>query len=138
VSAVSFALAIAGRFAAGGRRRINRRVKRTSRKNVEAAFAAIRAADAADPARRLAAFDDLDATVRRMVGALTTAPAAALTPGEFRARLADVPSNVDVDDIARVLETCERARYQPVERLPLEAEFTAAAETAERALSTRP
>jgi hypothetical protein len=134
-SGLLFALAIIRRVAAGGRLRVRRRVKRTSARDVETAFAAIRDADVTDPARRVAAFDDLDATVRRMVAGMTTVPAAALTPGELRARLVNVPPNVDVDDIARVLEECEQARYQPVERLPGQSDFTAAAEAAQRALS---
>jgi hypothetical protein len=89
-----------------------------------------------DPARRLAAYDDLDATVRRMVAGMTTVPAVALTPGELRARLVNAPATLDVNDIARVLEECERARYQPVERLPGQSDFTAAAEAAQRALVT--
>jgi hypothetical protein len=135
VSALLFASAIVRRVAAGGRLRVRRRVKRTSARDVQTAFGAIREADATDPARRLAAYDDLDATVRRVVAGMTTAPAAALTPGELRARLANGPPNVDVDDIARVLEECERARYQPIERLPGANDFNTAAEAALRALS---
>jgi acyl-CoA synthetase (AMP-forming)/AMP-acid ligase II len=135
VSALLFASAIVRRVAAGGRLRVRRRVKRASAREVQAAFAGIREADVTNPARRLAAYDDLEATVRRMVAGLTTAPAAALTPGELRARLTNAATNVDVDDIARVLEECERARYQPIERLPGTSDFNAASEAAERALS---
>jgi hypothetical protein len=135
MSALLFASAIVRRVAAGGRLRVRRRIKRTSPRDVQTAFAAIREAEVTDPARRLAAYDDLDATVRRMVAGMTTAPAAALTAGELRTRLATGSANVDVNDIARVLEECERARYQPIERLPGANDFNTAAEAAQRALS---
>ena len=118
LSAVLFAVAIARQAAAGGRLRIKRRAKRTSARDVQSAFGAIRDGDVTDPARRRAAYDDLDATVRRLVVDLTTAPAASLTPHELRERLANAPAHLSVDDLARVLEECDRARYQPIDRLP--------------------
>jgi hypothetical protein len=135
LSAVLFAAAIARRAAAGGLLRIKRRAKRTSARDVQSAFGAIRDGDVTDPARRRAAYDDLDATVRRMVAALTTAPAASLTPHELRARLADAPAHLSVDDLARVLEECDRARYQPIDRLPGASDFTAAVEAAQQAMA---
>jgi hypothetical protein len=136
VSALLFAAAIARHMTAGRPLRVQRRAKRTSAREVEAALGAIADDSLDDPARRRQAFDTLDATIRRMVADMTLTPATALTPNELRARLADASVLASVDEIARVLEECERARYQPIARLPDAAQFEAAVESARQALAT--
>jgi hypothetical protein len=135
LSAALFATAIVRRVSAGGWLRVRRRSKRTSARNVESAFSAVRDGSVNDAARRRAAYDALDATVRRIVADITATPAGALTASELRARLANAPGHLPVDEIARVLEECERARYQPIERLPDAPQFEAAAAAAQQALT---
>lgn len=136
LSAVLFAAAIAMGMSSGKQRTGVRRIKPASSRDVQSAIAAVAESDVIDPARRRAAYDALDAAVRRLLSGLTTAPLSALTPTEVGTRLAAADAPVRADEVAQVLAACDRARYQPVDRLPSDEDFRATLDTARRAFTS--
>jgi len=118
------------RVTLGRPRKAKRRAGREAARDLRSTFAALRDADVTSPAERLAAYAALETAVRRHAAESTALPVAALTPDELRARLAAYPASFSGDEIRRILDECQRARYQPAERLPDPQQFHSTLESA--------
>ena len=118
------------RVSAGRTRKPRRSIHRESARDLQATLSALREKDVRGVADRLEAYATLEAAVRRHVGSMTSLPGSALTPGECRERLAARAASLPADTIGRILDECQAARYQPVERLPGEDRFRASVEAA--------
>jgi hypothetical protein len=128
-SAATFAWLIVTRMTSARPRKSRRRVNRNAMRDLRTALAGLRDADVSTPAERLAAYASLEAALRRHVAETAAVPARALTPSEFRERMSGMP--LAADELSRVLSDCERARYQPIDRLPDAAAFRATVEAAD-------
>jgi hypothetical protein len=134
VSAFSLGWLAITRVAARRVPKAKRRVGKQSAREIESALAALRTTAVASPADRVKAYAALEAAVKRRAGDLAMLPGAALTASEFAARLSRHPTPMSADELARILDACERARYQPVDRLSSEQEFVATLDAAEKLL----
>lgn len=108
---------------AGRPRQAKRRVSRESVHDLRSAFSSLRDAPVSGAAERLAAYAALEAAVRRYAGEVTSLPALALTPAEFRERLSVGVAPLPADLVCRILTGCQGARYQSADRLPDEQHF---------------
>ena len=97
------------------------------------AFADVKVLAPSSDADRIAAFERLDAFLRDHLEANAAVPAFALTPGELGQALAVRGGAFDPEDVQRLLETCERARYAPA--APSHDDWTNAVQEAEHIVS---
>ncbi len=124
-----WAAALARRVHAARQRRRAPEARAVARR----ALLELRGVDASSDAERRAAYDRLDAVLRRHLAEVSGIPAPALTAAEIAARLrADEPK---AEAFASVLEDCERARYGPARLLPPAERLRAAIATAEELLA---
>ncbi len=137
VSAIAFGWLAIPRVAATRTPKVKRRAGKESARDVQSAFSALRHTAVANPADRLNAYGTLEAAMRRRAGDVAALPGAALTPAEFATRVSAARVPLAADELARILSACERARYQPIDRLPSEQEFLATLDAAEQLLASR-
>jgi hypothetical protein len=90
-----------------------KRRSRHSAKERRAEFDALRTLDVTSEATRRDAYARLDAWVRDQLAATTGVAAAALTPSEIPSALPRPPRQMTVDELQRLLEECERAKFAP-------------------------
>jgi hypothetical protein len=121
---------VATRVASTRPRDQRRKARRDAARDLRTTLTELADADMSTPAARVSAYERLEAAVRRHAGEVTGLPAAALTPAEFRQRANGTP--LSGDDVGRVLESCQRARFAPLERVPDAADFRATLEDARR------
>jgi hypothetical protein len=114
-----------------------RRDTRAVRNQTRAALEQLAAVDAASEDGRREGYTRLDAIVRQHVAEITDIPARALTPAELAARLGTVRNPLPAEDIAAVLQECERARYGTAAVLPPPQRFRDSVSTVEQALAAR-
>jgi hypothetical protein len=105
-----------------------RRARRDVARDLQSALNELGDTDVSTPAARVRAYEKLETAIRRHAAEVTTLPAASLTPAEFRQRANGTPFSVD--ELSRILENCQRARFAPLERVPDAADFRATLELA--------
>jgi hypothetical protein len=132
VAAGVFGWMVMTRVAAGRAPKPRRHGGKESARDFDSTLSALRQASVANPGERKAAYATLEAAVRRRAGDLGGLPGAALTASEFQARFPAQPSILMSEELGHVLMTCERARYQPIDRLPGVQDFQATLDAAER------
>jgi hypothetical protein len=93
-------------------------------------------ADLTTPTARVDAYERLETAIRLHAAEVTTLPAAALTPAEFRQRATDTPFSID--ELSRILESCQHARFAPRDRARDAAEFRAVLDSAVQLFNVRP
>ena len=114
-----------------------RRRARQTRNETRSALEELRAVDAVSDAARRAGYDRLDAALRHHLAELDGFPAAALTASEIAERLQENAPRLPAEEIAAVLEDCERARYGPEGVLPSAQRFEAGLTALEGLLAGR-
>ena len=117
---------VATRVASRRPRDSRRKARRDATRDLRSTLTELGDADMSTPAARLGAYARLEAAVRRHAAEVTGLPAAALTPAEFRQRANGTA--LSGDDVSHVLESCQRARFAPIERIPEAADFRATLE----------
>jgi hypothetical protein len=113
-----------------------RKARRDSARDLRNTLIELGDADVTTPAARVSAYERLETAVRRYAGEVTALPAAALTPVELRQRANGTPFSMD--ELSRILESCQRARFVPPERVPDAADFRATLESAAQLFGVRP
>lgn len=121
---------VVSRGAARLRVKPRRRMHRASERELQNVLGNLRQTAVGNAAQRLAAYGTLEAAIRRHAAEVTALPALALTPSELRNRVGSSAKPLPADEIDRILTECQQARYQPIERLPGEAQFNATIEAA--------
>lgn len=131
VSVAMFGWLVAVRLTAGRpRRQKSRRATRESVRDLRDALKTLRDADVTTASGRQAAYGSLEAVLRRHAGQATELPALALTPAEMRERLPSGAAPFAADELSRLVSECQRARYQPLDRLPDAQHFREAVDAA--------
>lgn len=121
LSVVSGGALVATRVASRQPKEKRRRARREAARDLRTTLSELEAADMSTPAARVSAYERLEAAVRRHVGETTGLPAASLTAAELARRANGTP--LPLDEVSRVLESCQRARFAPVDRVPDAEEF---------------
>lgn len=124
---------VATRVASRRPRDTRRRARGDAARDLRTTLSELADADVSTPAARRRAYDRLEAALRRHAAEVTALPATALTPMEFRQRANGTPWSGE--EISRILESCQRARFAPLERVPDASELRATLETVQRFLS---
>jgi hypothetical protein len=124
------------RVASGRPRDKGRKARRDAARDLRDTLTALGDADVTTPAARVSAYERLEAAVRKHAGEVTALPAAALTPAEFRQRANGTPFSME--ELSRILESCQRARFVPLERVPDAADFRGTLESAAQLFGVRP
>lgn len=132
VSAATFGWIVMTRVAAGRAPKAKRRGGKESARDLDSTLSALRQASVASAGERKSAYATLEAAVRRRAGDLGGWPGAALTASEFQSRLSAQPAVLPAEALGRILIDCERARYQPIDRLPSVQDFHATLDAAEQ------
>lgn len=132
VSAAAFGWILVTRVAAGRPLTTTRRIGKESARDLRTTLSALRNASVANADERKLAYATLDAAVRRRAGDLAGLPGAALTPSEFQERLSAQPGALSAEELGRILNDCQRARYQPIDRLPGVQDFHGTLDAAEQ------
>ncbi len=114
VSIVPAAAAAARRLRARQKPRSARRVREDERASLET----VQALDLSTPAGRRDAYSHLNTLVRDHVRHAAGFDAAALTPAELDAALAEHDGHLPNELVSEVLNACDRARYAPADALP--------------------
>lgn len=104
-------------------RKSGRERVRQTRDVTASALLELRAADVAKDAERRAAYDRLDALLRRQLAHALGIPALALTASEISERLSSGGERLAPEAVAEALQECERARYGAAQALPSEERF---------------
>ena len=108
------ALAIARR----GRQRATPRSARQVRRGERERLEALQALDLSTPAARRDAYSRVNMLVRDHLRAVSGIDAAGLTAGEVQSVLGEHDGGVPLDLAARLLGSCDEARYAPPDRVP--------------------
>jgi hypothetical protein len=90
-----------------------RRSARQAKLDQRAAAERLRTMDVATEADRRRACDEISAAVRGYIASHSRVPAAALTPVEIDAALAQRGSRIPRETVVALLTACDEARYQP-------------------------
>lgn len=123
VSLVSVGTLAATRVASRRPRDKRRRARREAARDLRTTLTELDSADVSTPAARVSAYERLETALRRHVSEVTGLPAAALTPAELARRANGTP--LPLEEVSRVLESCQRARFAPADRVPDAEEFRA-------------
>ena len=132
VALVAIGALLATRVASRRPRDTRRKARREAARDLRTTLSELDVTDVSTPAARVSAYERLDAALRRHVGEVTDLPAAALSPAEFPQRTTATP--FAIDELSRVLDSCQRARYVPLERVPDAEAFRATLADAQRVM----
>ena len=134
VSLMSVGTLVATRVASRRPRDTRKRPRREAARDLRTTLTELDAADVSTPAARVSAYERLEAALRRHVAEVTGLPAMALTPAELAARANGTP--LPLDEVSRVLESCQRARFAPLDRVPNVEEFRATVAEVQRLVAS--